>query len=124
MTSGGQVFTNAKSTAFSTSVTTPTAAAGSLNDGSSGGTSSGLSESGKNALIGVLVGVGGALILGGLGFVLWRLYGQKKRRNDDDDILMGGTGGPEKFSNDSSPFRSNLDQYHNPAGQVNTASNF
>ena len=56
--------------------------------------------------------------------MLWRLYSQRKRRNDDDDILMGGTGGPEKFSNDSSPFRSNLDQYHNPAGQVNTASNF
>ena len=76
-------------------------------------------------MIGVVVGVGGALILGGVAFVLLRLYRQRQNRGDEDDILMGGAGaGHEKNSHDRNPFRNNLDQYHNPAGQVNTASNF
>ena len=48
---------------------------------------------------------------------------------DDDDELVGsglGSGTHEKTSSagDNSPFKSTLDQYHNPAGPVNTASNF
>lgn len=125
ITTGGSVITSAESTAFTTSVTTPTAAPGSLNGGGGDGSNPGdLTSTQKSTVIGVVVGVGGALILGGVGFVLWRLKGQKKRGTDDDDILMGGTQGGEKYSNAGSPFRSTLDQYHNPAGQVNTASNF
>lgn len=99
--------------------------------GDSSASSSGVSESDKKIIIGVVVGVGGAIVLGVLGVVIWRI--QKKRNeqyNDDDDDLMGGTAvgsGPrEKAPSPAqagTPFKSTLDQYHNP-GPVNAASNF
>lgn len=81
----------------------------------------------KNTIIGAVVGVGGALLLGALAFVAWRIWGKKKNNGDDDDDLMGNNGrGHEQTSSvgDNSPFKSTLDQYHNPAGRVNAASNF
>jgi len=97
------------------------------NNGSSG--SSGLSSSQKSVIIGVVVGVGGAILLGGLAFVAWRIWVRKRRSTTDDDDLMDsnrGSLGREKTGSVSgnSPFRATLDQYHNPAGPVNTASNF
>lgn len=99
--------------------------------GDSSGSSSGVSESDKKIIIGVVVGVGGAIVLGVLGVVIWRI--QKKRNeqyNDEDDDLMGGTAvgsGPREKApspaQGSTPFKSTLDQYHNP-GPVNAASNF
>ena len=76
-----------------------------------------------------MVGVGGAIVLGGLALVAWRVWGRRKTTTDDDDDLIGtglGSGAHEKTSTatDNSPFRSTLDQYHNPTGTVNTASNF
>ncbi|CAG8948642.1 hypothetical protein HYFRA_00001761 [Hymenoscyphus fraxineus] len=86
----------------------------------------------RNIIIGVVVGVGGAIIFGGLFIVAWRIWGRKKG-NDDSDGLMGfrsgsgngtsemaGTGAPA-----ASPFQSTLENYHNPArGNVNASSNF
>ena len=72
-------------------------------------------------------GIGGAILIGGLAIVAWRLWGKRRRSIDDDNDPMGsvpGSSGREKTSSVSgghSPFRSNLDQYHAP---VNTASNF
>ena len=69
-------------------------------------------------------GIGGAILLGGLAVVAWRIWGRKKRTSADDDDIMGsipGSSGREKRSSASDPFRSNLDQTHAP---VNTASNF
>lgn len=103
----------------------------SLNGGNSSSSSSGVSESDKKIIIGVVVGVGGAIVLGVLGVVIWRI--QKKRNeqyNDEDDDLMGGTAvgsGPREKApspaHGGTPFKSTLDQYHNP-GPVNAASNF
>lgn len=90
-----------------------------------------MSESNKKIIIGVVVGVGGAIVLGVLGIVIWRI--QKKRNGqygEEDDDLMGGTAvgtNPrEKAPSPAAagtPFKSTLDQYHNP-GPVNAASNF
>ena len=80
----------------------------------------------------MVVGIGGAIILGGLAVVAWRIWGRKRHVGDDDNDLMDshpGSSSHEKTSsvNDNSPFKSTLDQYHTPhgpPGPVNTASNF
>jgi uncharacterized membrane protein YebE (DUF533 family) len=97
----------------------------SLTNGGSSGGSSGLSDTAKKTIGGVVGGVGGALLLAGLAYTAWRIWGKKKNLHDDDlydpnlnqDKLSATTG------SDSTPFRSTLDQYHQP-GPVNTASNF
>ncbi|MCJ1304154.1 hypothetical protein MMC08_006966 [Hypocenomyce scalaris] len=98
-------------------------------DGTSGNSgSSGLEASQKRIVIGVVVGVGGAALVGGLALVAWRIWGRKSHSNDEDDLMdsQPGSSGHQKTSSISgnSPFRSTLDQYHNPAGPVNTSSNF
>ncbi|KAL8745600.1 MAG: hypothetical protein Q9190_002283 [Brigantiaea leucoxantha] len=96
------------------------------NDGNSG--SSGLDSSQKRIVIGVVVGVGGALLLGGLAVVAWRIWGRRRHdageENDLMDSQLGSSGEKRSSVSGQSPFRSTLDQYHNPAGPVNTASNF
>lgn len=79
----------------------------------------------------MVVGVGGAIVLGVLAVVIWRI--QKKRNEqykDEDDDLMGGTvvgSGPREKApspaQGGTPFKTTLDQYHN-TGPVNAASNF
>lgn len=90
--------------------------------------SPGLTGGQKSIIGGVVGGVGGAILLGGLAVVAWRIWGRKRRAVDDDDDLMGsvpGSAGQEKGNGvGDSPFRSTLDQYHNPTGPVNAASNF
>jgi hypothetical protein len=87
----------------------------------------------RNTVIGVVVGVGGAIILAGLFIVAWRIWGRKKSE-DESDGLMGfrtGSAGHEKdgsvggvAAGPSNPFQTTLDQYHNPNGRVNASSNF
>lgn len=91
--------------------------------------SPGLEPSQKRIIVGVVVGIGGAILLGGLAVVAWRIWGRRKISADEIHELMDsqpGSSSLEKRSSVSgnSPFRSTLDQYHNPAGPVNTASNF
>lgn len=93
-------------------------------DGKGGG-SGGLSDTAKKTIGGVVGGIGGALLLAGLAYTAWRVWGKKKNLHDEDlydpntnqDKLSATTG------SDNTPFRSTLDQYHQP-GPVNTASNF
>ncbi|EEP82633.1 predicted protein [Uncinocarpus reesii 1704] len=88
--------------------------------------SSGLSESNRNIIIGVVVGVGGAIILGGLAVVIYRLRRKRNARTEpDEDDLTGTALGSHSHeaSMTNSPFKTTLDQYHNP-GPVNPASNF
>lgn len=101
----------------------------SLSTSDSGSSKSGIDSSQKRVVIGVVVGIGGAILLGGIAVVAWRIWGRKGRSNDDDNDLMDshpGSSGREKRSSISghSPFRSTLDQYHNHGVPVNTASNF
>jgi hypothetical protein len=86
----------------------------------------------KSTVIGVVVGVGGAIVLAGLFVVAWRIWGRRKNE-DDSDGLMGfrsGSAGHEKSSSVSgngaaaNPFQSTLENYHNPARNVNASSNF
>ena len=105
---------------------TPTGAPG-LNGGSGDNSSSGLSKGQKNTIIGVVVGVVGALVLGGLAFAAWRVWGKKKSGADDDDTdYINGVSEakPSSDPSENTPFRSTLDQYHNPTGRVNASSNF
>ncbi|KAL2803080.1 hypothetical protein BJX63DRAFT_87536 [Aspergillus granulosus] len=94
-------------------------------------TDSGLSSNQKNIIIGVVVGVGGAILIGAIGVVAWRIRARRRNAQDDDvtDLMSGtavGSGVREKAPSPATggtPFRSTLDQYHNP-GPVNAASNF
>jgi hypothetical protein len=73
----------------------------------------------------VVVGVGGAILIGALAVVAWRIWGKKRHNADEDDLYDPNSTFKDKSSSGSSanPFKSTLDQYHNPA-PVNTASNF
>lgn len=86
----------------------------------------------RNTVIGVVVGIGGAIILAGIAFLVFRLY--RKKAPEQDDGLMDYNSGhsPAEKSdvasgagsqNGRSPFQSTLESYHAPT-QVNTASNF
>jgi len=70
-----------------------------------------------------VVGVGGAIVLGALGVVAWRLWGKKKDAVDDDFYDPNMTKETSSGSTDNSPFKSTLDQYHNP-GPITTSHNF
>jgi hypothetical protein len=126
-------------TMTTTSVSTSTPG---LSDGDDDGSSSGMSTKTRNTVIGVVVGIGGAIVVGALGLVAWRIWGRKKH-NDEADGLMDfdesnsrpnsngpyhsvekteygsvGSAGPQR-----SPFASTLDTYHQPT-HVNASSNF
>jgi hypothetical protein len=95
------------------------------------GSSSGgeLSSSTKSIIGGVVGGVGGAIVLAVLFTVIWRLRSRKRRNAlDADDVLMMGRGysahGEKDSATGSSPFKSTLESYHNPAAGVNPSSNF
>jgi len=85
----------------------------------------------KTTVVGVVVGVGGVIVLAGLFVVAWRIWGRKKNE-DESDGLMGfrsGSAGHEKSNSISgngpqNPFQSTLENYHNPARNVNASSNF
>lgn len=103
-----------------------------LSQTSPNGGSSGLSENEKRIVIGVVVGVGGAILIGGIMVVFWRINSRRRKAAQSDeatDLMSGtavGTGAREKAPSPgagATPFRSTLDQYHNP-GPVNAASNF
>ncbi|KPI36527.1 uncharacterized protein AB675_4406 [Cyphellophora attinorum] len=92
------------------------------NNSSGGG---GLSDTAKKTIGGVVGGVGGALLLAGLGYTAWRIWG--KNRNLHDGDAYDPNQAQEKLSgstdNTATPFSRTLDQYHQP-GPVNQASNF
>ncbi|KAF2709171.1 hypothetical protein K504DRAFT_454944 [Pleomassaria siparia CBS 279.74] len=95
----------------------------------SGGSGGGLSSEKKSIIGGVVGGVGGALLLGGLALVAWRIWGRKNRVSADDDDLTFSTGSAlgDKSSpgaTNNTPFQTNLEQYHNPGGRPNAAANF
>ncbi|EEY15575.1 predicted protein [Verticillium alfalfae VaMs.102] len=105
------------------------------NNGGSGG---GMPTKTRNIVIGVVVGVGGAIILGALAFVGFRIHNRKKRQEENDGLMDYNTAGTSAFNsepksdamsgttannNNRSPFQTNLESYHQPT-QVNASSNF
>jgi predicted negative regulator of RcsB-dependent stress response len=75
----------------------------------------------KSIIIGVVVGIVGAALLGVIAVVAWRYWGKNKKQHDqfkdyDPETSVNG-------SSENSKFNATLEQYHNPAN-VNQASNF
>lgn len=78
-----------------------------------------------------MVGVGGAIVLGALGFVAWRIWGKKKQAEENDGLMEYNNqyGNEPKAEVGSAqgtgrtPFQSTLESYHAP-NQVNASSNF
>ncbi|KAK1596872.1 uncharacterized protein LY79DRAFT_577029 [Colletotrichum navitas] len=113
-----------------TSESTVTSTPG-LNEASTADSSSGMSTQTRNTVIGVVVGVGGAIVLGALGFVAWRIWGKKKHAEENDGLMEYNNqyGNEPKAEVGSAqgagrtPFQSTLESYHAP-NQVNASSNF
>ncbi|GAB7365225.1 hypothetical protein MBLNU230_g6311t1 [Neophaeotheca triangularis] len=99
----------------------------SLQNGS-GSSGSGLSDSSKKIIGGVVGGVGGAVLIGGLAIFAWRLWSKKKRERAEaeDDFLDSRDDSIHREKRDSvaTPLRGNGDAYTNPGGNVNASSNF
>ena len=109
-----------------TSESLSTATPGLASSGS--GQASGMTTQTRNTVIGVVVGVGGAIILGGLALVAWRIWGRKKHQEENDGLMdYGSTAEKPETAGGSmatrTPFQSTLESYHAPT-QVNTAANF
>lgn len=102
-----------------------------LANGGSNSNSRGLSASDKKTIGGVVGGVGGALLIGGILLVLWRLRKKKNDMyNEDDDYPENEyTKEQKRISRGSQQaFSDGLERYHNPTNpanmNVNTSSNF
>jgi hypothetical protein len=104
-----------------------------LAKGGSGGSSSSMAPQTKAIIGGVIGGIGGAILIGGLAIVAWRLWGKKKREQAAavDDFGMGTAGSPrdslgreKQISASSHAPTLSTSSYRNPNGAVNTASNF
>lgn len=100
----------------------------------------GMPDSTRNTIIGVVVGIGGAIVLGAIALVARRIWGRRKRAEENDALMdydpnrgfssspaeknteppstAGGSVAPSR-----SPFQQTLDNYHQPT-QVNASSNF
>ncbi|KAI0021347.1 hypothetical protein F4780DRAFT_285458 [Xylariomycetidae sp. FL0641] len=106
-----------------------------LNADGSADETSGLSQDKKNIIIGVTVGVGGAIVLAVLGLLVWRLRSKKRNQEENEELVsygngFGGPGTAEKSeasgpsaTTSRSPFQSTLESYHAPT-RANAASNF
>jgi hypothetical protein len=114
-------------TGFATITTTP-----SLQNGGGDGGGSGLSSKSKGIIGGVVGGVGGAILLGGIALVCWRIWGRKKNVPDDyDDFRSEGTAvetspGHKKEGSGVADDNAHMDRYTPQLPQVrpNAAANF
>ncbi|KAF8459129.1 hypothetical protein BGX38DRAFT_1138658 [Terfezia claveryi] len=104
-----------------TTVETSTGLSQSPKDSGNNG-SGGISISTRNTIIGVVVGVGGAVIIGALLIVGFRLRRKKSGTGFDDDIR--GSPSSTNPMRQQDAFKATLDQYHKPPGTVNPSANF
>lgn len=113
----------ASTTGYATATISP-----SLANGVSGGSS--LSTSSKKIIGGVVGGIGGAILVGGLAVVAWRIWGKKTRQAvPQEDYMDSPTDSLRKERIASGSGLERYQQphqaaYQNPGGSVNTASNF
>jgi len=114
-TTGGATLSVAAFTSDSLPTETANAAAATATSDPSTG-SQGIST---GAIVGIVVGtVGGVILLGSLAAVAWRVWGKNRRSADEDDGLMGENGyGTSEVNTgfpatSDSPFKSHLEQHH------------
>jgi len=104
-----------------------TSTPGLADDGDSDGNSSGMSTQTRNTVIGVVVGIGGAIVLAGLAIVAWRIWGRRKNQEEADGLMDYSNPGEKSDVGGSTsgrtPFQSTLESYHAPT-HVNQSSNF
>ncbi|CZT10722.1 uncharacterized protein RCO7_11630 [Rhynchosporium graminicola] len=128
-TESGSTFMSLASATVTSDLPTSTAE---LNKDGKPTSDTGMSTKTRSTIIGVVVGIGGAIILAGLGFVAYRIWGRRKNADENDGLMFGNTGHEKTGSlsaagaTNASPFTSTLEDYHNPArnGNVNASSNF
>lgn len=127
-------------TSTSTGSPTPTSSKSSSTPGLNSdkdSATSGMPPKTRNTIIGVVVGIGGAILLGAVGMVAYRIWGRRRHSEENDGLMsydMGSSaGGYEKHEPSHSltgsgsqrtPFQSTLENYHQPASNVNASSNF
>lgn len=105
-----------------------------------------MSSKTKTTIIGVVAGIGGAVLIGAAILMARRIFANRRNKLPEDDGLMeyngynggmaGGLGSArEKDSvagsgsavgshGPANPFQSTLESYHNPAQARNVSSNF
>ena len=111
-----QVFSS--TTGYATATIDPSLAA-------SGGDGSNLSDGTKRVIGGVVGGIGGAILIGGLVFVFWRLYGKKKHVDElgeGDRWAHSRTDSVDTAKMSSSNATDEI--YYSPNGPINKSSNF
>jgi hypothetical protein len=126
-TSHGQVYSSvystevveAKTTGYATATIAPSLA-------HEGGNGSNLSTNTKKIIGGVVGGIGGAILIGGLAFVAWRLWGKKKEQEvtQEDLYSSDSLSAQKRMSGNTLETAGYSERYSNPNGAVNTASNF
>ncbi|KAL2017044.1 hypothetical protein VTK56DRAFT_2656 [Thermocarpiscus australiensis] len=124
-----KVITTTNANGLQTTLTTQSLSTQTPGLANNGGDShaSGMSTRTRNTVIGVVVGIGGAIVLGGLAVVAWRIWGRKKHQEENDGLMDYGSTVEKPESGGSmggrTPFQSTLESYHAPT-QVNKAANF
>jgi hypothetical protein len=95
-----------------------------VSSGSTGGFT-GLSDGSKKIIGGVVGGVGGAILLGGIALVCWRIWGRRQTPSGDDDY--GSAGSLNRENGQSGQLTADtedpLQRYQTP-GKPNAAANF
>ncbi|KAM3511177.1 hypothetical protein MY11210_005167 [Beauveria gryllotalpidicola] len=126
-------------TSFVTSTSTPSPSSTTKSTSTPGlnsdkdGATSGMPTKTRNTVIGVVVGIGGAILLGAAGMVAYRIWGRKKHSEETDGLMSYdlSTNGYEKHEpsnsissgNQRTPFQSTLENYHQPSN-VTASANF
>jgi len=76
----------------------------------------------------VLGGIGGAILLGGIALVCWRIWGRKREGTGFEDVHSGTTSAVAENKPPSNSGiaddDSHMDRYNNPHGRPNAAANF
>lgn len=129
MTSNGHQVTSVGTATYTDGQSTSTSAPG-LAQGYGGGSSS-LSSVGKKVIAGIVGGVGGALLLAGIGYVVYRVWFRKNRHeaNEDDYFVVdnstsqkgrsaSGGWGPTTMTD---KFSEPLDRYKSPTSPQSTS---
>jgi len=119
-----QVLTTSRTIASTTGFATYTSTPGLASSSDRGG-SSGLSDSSKKIIGGVVGGIGGVILLGGIALVAWRMQRRKnmnaKARKAEEDYLDSSREESVEGMGRQDAFANNLEQYHQQRGP---AANF